>query len=81
MIERTVGENILAPENPSCLQATAASVLSQLSSHTVPQAAFWQTSTRPSLGVEPPMSLMSPFEQTGQIVIQGKYSMHSHSIC
>lgn len=47
-------------ENPSCLQTTAASMLLHASSHTVPQALLLQTSTRPSLALEPPARRISP---------------------
>ena len=47
-------------ENPSCLQATAASEPLQKSSHTVPQALLLQTSTRPSFALEPFTSRISP---------------------
>ena len=50
-------------KNPSCLQATLASLIDQDSSQTVPQVSFQQTSTRPSYIVDPPTSLMSPFSQ------------------
>ena len=47
--------------NPSCRHATAASVLSQKSSHTVPaQILFWQTSSVPSLSAAPPTNRISP---------------------
>ena len=55
---------LLILEKPSCLQTTVASVLSHPSWHTVPQAWPMQTSTRPSLGPEPPITLMSSFEQS-----------------
>jgi len=55
---------LLIPEKPSCLQTTVASVLSHPSWHTVPQVWPVQTSTRPSLGPEPPITLISPFEQS-----------------
>jgi hypothetical protein len=38
--------------NPSCLHATVASTVAKLSSHTVPQAALWNISTRPSFIAE-----------------------------
>lgn len=47
-------------EKPSCLQTTVASGVPQKSSHTVPQVKFKQTSTRPSVRLLPPISLMSP---------------------
>ena len=50
--------------NPSCLQTTRASLLSQESSHTVPQVLLKHTSTRPSSSVPPPTSLNSPVLQT-----------------
>jgi len=46
--------------NPSCPQTTLASVFPQRSSHTVPHALLWQTSTRPWLEFAPPTSLTSP---------------------
>lgn len=55
---------LLCAENPSCLQATAASLALQKSSQTVPQALLEQTSTRPSLLFLPFISLMDPVTQT-----------------
>ena len=49
--------------NPSCPHTTLASVLSQRSSHTVPQALLTQTSTLPWLEFVPSTSLMSPLTQ------------------
>ena len=49
--------------NPSCLQTTRAPMLSQKSSHTVPQALLKHTSTRPSSSVSPPTSLTVPLVQ------------------
>jgi len=46
-------------ENPSCLQTTSASGVSQPSSQTVPHSLV-HTSTRPSLDAEPPTSLIPP---------------------
>ena len=48
-------------ENPSCLQATLASVVSQKSSHTVPHWLMLHISTRPSRGLCPLWSLISPY--------------------
>ena len=50
-------------ENPSCLQATLASLVDHEPSHTVPQVSFQHTSTRPCLGTELPTSLRSPLLQ------------------
>jgi len=51
-------------ENPSCLQATLASLASQKSSHTVPHWLFMQTSTRPWEELDPkPASLIAPAVQ------------------
>ena len=51
-------------ENPSCLQATFASVELQKSSHTVPHWLFKQTSTRPWEELDPnPASLIAPCTQ------------------
>ena len=72
----TLNTNVLPEgENPSCLQATVASKVDQKSSHTVPQTSFQQISTRPSYGVVPPTSLMSPSSQTpgGNIVSLSSY--------
>ena len=44
-------------EYPSCPHTTAASLLSQESSHTVPHCLFMQISTLPSFGMLPPTSL------------------------
>lgn len=52
--------NVLCPEYPSCLQATFASGTPHMSSHTVPHLPFRQTSTRPSFGRVPPISLIPP---------------------
>ena len=53
--------HLLSVLNPSCRHATAASVLSQKSSHTVPaQRLFWQTSSVPSLSAVPPTKRISP---------------------
>ena len=49
---------------PSCLQATPASVLSQWSSQTVPQAPSLHTSTRPSVLFEPPTRRIVPVVHT-----------------
>ena len=57
--------HLLVPEKPACLHATLASFTSQRSSQTVPQAWFWQTSTRPSHGTLPPTNLMEPLTQPG----------------
>ena len=51
-------------ENPSCLQATLASLVDHRPSQTVPQVSFQQISTRPCLGTALPTSLMSPLSQT-----------------
>jgi len=51
-------------ENPSCLQATLASLVDHEPSHTVPHVSFQHTSTRPCLGTELPTSLRSPLLQT-----------------
>jgi len=54
--------NLPVEANPSCLQTTLASVLSQKSSHTVPHALLLQISTRPLEFVAPvPRRRMSPF--------------------
>ena len=50
----------LALGNPNCLQTTRAFLLSQKSSHTVPQVLLKHTSTRPSSSVRPPTSLTVP---------------------
>ena len=50
--------------NPNCLQTTSASLLSQRSSHTLPQELLKHTSTRPSRSVRPPTSLTSVLLQT-----------------
>ena len=47
-------------ENPSCLHATLASLVSHPSSHTVPHVLFIQISTRPSSKVFPSTSLIAP---------------------
>ena len=54
----------LRMESPNCLQTTVASLVSQWSSHTVPQVSLKQISTLPSLDTEPPTSLRSPSLQT-----------------
>ena len=51
--------------SPSCLQTTAASVVSQLSLQTVPHCPPIQTSTLPSCSSPPPVSLMSVSLQDG----------------
>ena len=51
--------------SPSCLQTTAASVVSQLSLQTVPHCPPMQTSTLPSCSSPPPVSLMSVSLQDG----------------
>ena len=51
--------------SPSCLQTTAASVVSQLSLQTVPHCPPIQTSTLPSRSSTPPVSLMSVSLQDG----------------
>ena len=68
-------------ENPSCLQATCASVVPHESSHTVPHWLLLQTSTRPSRAFVPPTSLMSPVAQTARkyLVIQHKCAVVSLS--
>ena len=48
---------------PSCRHTTVASLLSQLSWHTVPHALPTQISTRPSFGMLPPASLSWPVVQ------------------
>ena len=48
-------------ENPSCLQATEASLTSQLSSHTVPHRPPTQISTLPSREEVPPTRRRSPW--------------------
>ena len=53
--------NLPDPENPSCRQATLASIVAHPSSHTVPQSPLRHTSTLPC-ELEPPLSLMSPCE-------------------
>ena len=47
-------------ENPSCLQTTVASILSQFTSHTVPHTPFKQISTLPSNSVWPPLNRTAP---------------------
>ena len=51
--------------SPSCLQTTAASIVSQLSLQTVPHCPPIQTSTLPSCSSPPPVSLMSVSLQDG----------------
>ena len=46
--------------NPNCRHATSASIVSQSSSHTVPQILLWQISTRPNHMALAPSSLMAP---------------------
>ena len=48
---------------PSCLQTTEASVLLQLSSHTVPHTPLRHTWTRPSWGPPPPNRPIAPLKQ------------------
>ena len=52
---------LLLVENPICRHTTAASLLSQPSSHTVPHLPDMNTSTRPSQKCRPSMSLRFPF--------------------
>ena len=64
----TVGEgsmpgNSPSGRNPSCLQTTDASLLSQRSSHTVPHTLPKQISTLPSISVWPPTRRTSPSVQ------------------
>ena len=54
--------------NPSCLQTTTASVVSQLSLQTVPHCPPMQTSTLPSRSSLPLASLMSVSLQDGSIM-------------
>ena len=49
--------------NPSCLQATRASASPHRESHTVPQIFRRHISTRPSVLLPPPCSLISPSVQ------------------
>jgi len=51
-------------ENPSCLQATLASLVDHKPSQTVPHVSFQHSSTRPCLGTSVPTSLRSPLLQT-----------------
>jgi len=67
--------NSLRAEKPNCRHTTLASALSQLSSHTVPHALFLQTSTRPLMSSELPLSLIYPFEQTATKYIPQRNSM------
>ena len=55
-------------EKPSCLQTTVASLLSKLSSQTVPHVPLLQTSKRPSRSLVPPTSLISPCTQIPTLV-------------
>ena len=48
-------------ENPSCLQTTAASWMSHMSSHTVPYRPPMHTSTLPSYKLLPPTNLTDPY--------------------
>lgn len=57
-------------ENSSCLQSTVASLLSQESSHIVPQVLLKQTSTRPKS-----VYLLSPFKRTS-LFEQGAITKH-----
>jgi len=50
----------LCTEFLSCPHTTVAALSSQELSQIVPHCSFWHISTRPSYGVEPPASLMSP---------------------
>ena len=59
---KTPGPSLPVPY-PSCLQTTVASVLSQRSSQTVPQAPPLHTSTRPSMLFEPPTRRIDPSVQ------------------
>ena len=52
--------NIPVLENPSCPQATLASLVSQKSSQTVPHMLLLHISTRPSDDVDPPTSRRAP---------------------
>ena len=79
---------------PSWLQTTLASLLSQLSSHTVPQLPWRHTSTRPWYWLSPFTSRISPFVQlastsvdqseTGEIYTMfqnaGIYNMYTHTV-
>ena len=55
----------ISPElgSPSWKHTTVASGVFQKSSHTVPHSLLEQISTRPSMGVRPPVSLKSPSVQ------------------
>ena len=53
-------KHLLYREYPCCLHTTLASTAVNKSSHTVPQASFMQTSTRPSSSKVPSSSLISP---------------------
>ena len=65
--------------NPSCLQTTAASVVSQLSLQTVPHCPPMQTSTLPSCSSLPPVSLMSVSLQDGpKRHMHRKCASHAH---
>ncbi len=60
---RSFFHSIPAVENPSCRQTTLASIKPHPLSHTVPHIFLLQTSTRPSRGVRPLTSLISPSVQ------------------
>ena len=62
-------------KNPSCLQATLASLVDQNPSQMVPQVSFQHSSTRPSYILLPPISLMSPLlQRSGSICVRFYHS-------
>ena len=67
-ILRLVKNIIPAAEYPSCLQTTVASDMSKESSQTVPHTLLAHTSTRPSLILLPPISLMLPSAQAVEVL-------------
>ena len=67
-------------KNPSCLQATLASLVDQNPSQMVPQVSFQHSSTRPSYILLPPISLMSPLlQRSGSICVGFYHSMQSYT--
>ncbi len=75
-------ENVLPGGKPIWLQATVASGVLQASSQTVPQEKeLSHTSTRPSLLVAPPTSLMSPSEHTAQASISNLTCANNYGQC
>ena len=59
--------NLPPDVNPNCEQTTVASLLSKKSSQTVPYTLLMQTSTLPSMAVEPLTSLTPPSIQPGEV--------------